>query len=88
MKCRGMATVTDELTRKLTSIFSDALGVAPEAVHPDLGPEDVNGWDSIGYARLITTIEARFEVQLETDEIMEMTSFATIEAVLRKRLRE
>jgi acyl carrier protein len=41
-------------------------------------------WDSMGHMALVAELEARFEIMLETDDIIAMTSYAESIEVLRR----
>ncbi|MGH7793401.1 MAG: acyl carrier protein [Candidatus Binatia bacterium] len=70
---------------KLLSVFCEIFRIRPEKVHPELGPQDIQQWDSIGHMMLVAAIEQTFSIQLDTDEIIEMTSFGTSLAVIEKK---
>lgn len=72
---------------RLVSVFCETFGISSDKVHPDLGPDDLKQWDSIGYVMLVAAIEEAFSIQLDVDEIMEMTSFRATLAVLETKLR-
>jgi acyl carrier protein len=73
------------LEGKLAAVFAGVFGISIEQVHPDLRPEDLPQWDSIGHVTLVVAIEEAFSISLSVDEIMELTSFGvTLEALERR----
>ncbi|GLL02113.1 acyl carrier protein [Dactylosporangium matsuzakiense] len=61
-----------------------------EALRPDVGVEvetlryrDIPQWDSIGHMSLVAAIEDAFRVELETDQVIDMSSFEAAETMLR-----
>ena len=76
-----------EIARKLVGVFSEVFGMAPERVYADLGPEEVEQWDSIGHVALVAAIETTFSISLDSDEVMEITSFRTAVSTLEKKMR-
>lgn len=72
--------------RRLASVFADVLRLPPHRLQPDLGPGDVEGWDSVGHVMLVCAIEEEFSVRLEVDEIMEFTNVRAILSTIERRL--
>jgi acyl carrier protein len=79
-------TLSGNVPTKLASVFSDVFGLPPELVHPDLGPGDVERWDSVGHVMLVAAIEVEFSIQFDVDEIMEFTSFRAILSIIDRKM--
>ena len=45
--------------------------------------QDIPEWDSIGHMSLVVAIEDEFDVQLDTDQVIDMSSFAVAVDMLR-----
>jgi len=73
------------LADRLANIFDDVFGLEKEKFSPDLVPEDVAHWDSIGHMNMVMELEKEFAQQFEVDEIMEMSSTAKIIEILRAK---
>jgi acyl carrier protein len=71
---------------RLAAVFCDVLTVPLDGVHPDLGPAEVERWDSVGHVMLVAAIEQEFSIQFEVDEIMEFTSFGAILSAIEQRM--
>jgi len=69
---------------RLTKCFVEALGVSPGTVTDGLAYNSVKQWDSVGHMALVAAIEAEFDVMLDTDEIIAMSSVAAAEEILRR----
>ncbi len=59
---------------KYSAIFCDALEVENKDL-VGLKYQDVIGWDSIGHMNLISELEEGFDIMLETDDIVDFSSF-------------
>lgn len=46
--------------------------------------QDVESWDSVGHMILISTIEEKFEIMLEPDDIIDFSSFEKGQEILSK----
>jgi acyl carrier protein len=70
--------------QRLIRCFVEALGVAPETVTDGLAYNSIRQWDSVGHMALVAAIEAEFNVMLDTDEIIGLSSVAAAERTLRQ----
>ena len=71
-------------TAKLTAAFSAALVVAEHQIHDDLAYNSIKEWDSTAHMLLIAELENVFNVMLDTDDIIDMSSVAKAKAILGK----
>jgi acyl carrier protein len=69
---------------RLIKCFVEALGVSPETVTDALGYNSIKQWDSVGHMALVAAIEGEFNVMLDTDEIIAMSSVGVAEQILRR----
>jgi acyl carrier protein len=60
---------------KLKKTFEQALGMAPDADFEEAKYGDTEGWDSAAHMALIAEIEGAFDIMLDTDEVIGMSSF-------------
>jgi acyl carrier protein len=67
---------------RLADVFHKAFGLDIGRFSPNLAPEDVPNWDSIGHMNLVMYLEQEFNQRFEVDEIMEMSSPAKITEIL------
>lgn len=63
-------------TQKLQACFRDVLGLAPDVDVTPLAYQQHPSWDSVAHMRLIAAIETAFDIMLETDQILDMSSYA------------
>lgn len=69
---------------KLTQAFCDALGIDKERVTDDLQYNTIKEWDSTAHMVLISELENTFDVMLDTDDIIDMSSVAKAKEILGK----
>jgi acyl carrier protein len=62
------------LADRVAAIFEKAFGIDRSEFRPNLAPEDVLRWDSLGHMTLVMELEDAFGVHFEVDEITEMSS--------------
>lgn len=70
--------------QKLREIFSEALQVNIEVVTNELTYNSITEWDSIAHMTLIAEIDYAFDTMLETDDVLDMSSFAKAKEILAK----
>jgi acyl carrier protein len=69
---------------KLVQVFSEALGIESEVVVDDLQYNTIKQWDSTAHMVLVSELEAAFDVMLDTDDIIDMSSVGKAKAILGK----
>lgn len=68
---------------KYIDAFVASLEVTPEQVL-NLKYQDVPAWDSVGHMGLMAAIEETFNIMLETDDIIDFSSFDKGKEILAK----
>ena len=56
--------------------FVTALGLDEEAIVDSLEYNTIPEWDSIAHMRLIAELEEAFEIMIDTDDVLAMSTFA------------
>lgn len=69
---------------KLTQCFSEALGVASSVITDELTYNSIPEWDSVAHMTLIAALEDAFDIMLDTDDIIDMSSVAKAKEILAK----
>ena len=68
----------------LTDAFSQGLGIDSSLVNDELAYNTIPEWDSTAHMILISELESRFDVMLDTDDIIDMSSVAQAKQILAK----
>ena len=68
---------------KLAKVFADTFGIS-EAETKGLQYQGIEAWDSVGHMTLVAAIEDEFEIQMDTDDIIDMSSFEKAQEILTK----
>lgn len=69
---------------KLKTIFSQTFEIPETQVVDDLAYTSIPLWDSIGHMALIAALDREFDVMLDTEDIIEMSSFKKAKEILTK----
>jgi acyl carrier protein len=73
------------IAERLAILFQTIFQIDGDKFSPDLRPEDLRLWDSVGHMNLVMALEQRFGVRFEADEITEMTSAGRILEILKTK---
>ena len=57
------------------NIFIESLSIKPDAFSEEIKYNDVSEWDSIGHMTLMSALEEGFKITLETDDIIDFSSY-------------
>ena len=68
---------------KYTKAFAEALELN-EAEVPALVYGQSAGWDSVGHMTLVAALEDAFDIMLDMDDIIDLSSFEKGKEILRK----
>jgi acyl carrier protein len=71
-------------TEKLKNCFVESLGIAGEKVKDSLEYNSIAEWDSVAHMRLVAAIESAFDIMLETEDIIDMSSFKKAKEIVSK----
>ena len=70
--------------QKLREIFAEALGIDESLVTDELTYNTIPEWDSIAHMALISEIDDQFDTMLDTDDVLDMSTFAKAKEILAK----
>jgi acyl carrier protein len=62
-------------------IFKECLG-EEEVSH--LSYQDVEAWDSVGHMIIVAALEEKFDIEMDIDDIIDMSSFEVGKEILSK----
>tara|TARA_B100001123_G_C15229339_1_gene994497 strand:+ start:111 stop:353 length:243 start_codon:yes stop_codon:yes gene_type:complete len=70
--------------QKYSEIFKTALNIGADKLTENLKYNDIEEWDSIGHMTLVAALEEEFKISLETDDIIDFSSFKKGIEILKK----
>lgn len=71
-------------TEKLTAAFAEALSIDPSEVVDSLVYHGISEWDSVSHMILISQLEEVFNVSIDTDDVIDISSVAKAKEILTK----
>ena len=69
---------------KYKKAFVESLEISDEKILDNLKYNDIEEWDSIGHMGLISAIEDVFEITVETNDVIDFSSFKKGKEILKK----
>ena len=70
--------------KKYSEIFKNSLNISADKVNGNLKYNEIDEWDSIGHMTLMAALEEEFKISLETDDIVDFSSFKKGIEILKK----
>ena len=64
--------------------FIRSLSLDPKSFNEELKYNEIEEWDSIGHMTLIAEIEEKFKISIDTDDIVDFSSFKKGKEILKK----
>ena len=74
-----MSTIT-----RYSEIFKTALNISDDKLNKNLKYNEIDEWDSIGHMTLVAALEEEYKITLETDDIIDFSSFKKGMEILKK----
>lgn len=72
------------LDQRLKKVFSAALGLAPEVDVTALAYAQHPAWDSVAHMQLVSALESEFDIMLDTDDVIGLSSFGEAARIVQK----
>lgn len=69
---------------QLNGLIAKALLLPEERITDDLAYNSIPEWDSVAHMALVAELEDSYDIMLDTDDIVDMSSVAKIRQILAK----
>jgi acyl carrier protein len=69
---------------KLKEAFVESLSLPPDTMLEELTYRSVPEWDSVAHMQLVANIETCFDIMLEAEDVLDMSSFHKAVEILKK----
>lgn len=71
--------------KKLNKVLGDVFDLKNvNDINDDLGPDEIESWDSLGHVELITSLEEAFDISLDVVDISRMYTVGDIKKIVGK----
>jgi acyl carrier protein len=75
---------TDVAREIAQSVFIDILGLAEPIDWATVRYQEIEAWDSLAHMAIVGELEDRFGIMLDTDDVLDMSSFDKALEILAK----
>jgi len=72
---------------KLKEVFLESLDIKEDKFSSALKYNEIPEWDSIGHMSLVSAIEEKFNITMETDDIIDFSSFKKGQEILETKYK-
>jgi len=69
---------------RLVKVFSESLSIDASSVVDGLQYNSIAEWDSIAHMALVAALESEFDIMMDTDDIIDMSSVQKAKEILAK----
>ncbi|MBU3158677.1 acyl carrier protein [Clostridium frigoris] len=70
---------------KLNKVLRDVFDIKKiEDINDDMGPDEIENWDSLGHVELITNLEEVFDIAINVVDISRMYTIGDIKKTVEK----
>ena len=69
---------------KYNQVFIECFGLDESKLNKDLVYESIPEWDSVGHMGMIAGLEDAFEIEMDTDDIIDFSSYSKGIEILKK----
>ena len=73
---------------RVKNVFIECLGVLADVVTDELEYASIPQWDSIAHMTVIVGLEDEFDIMIETDDVIDMSSVSKAYEIVTKYLEE
>ena len=73
-----------DATDKLKQAFREVFDLPPQADFEALRYRAIPQWDSVAHMQLVGALESTFDIMLEAQDILDLSSFSKAKEILRK----
>jgi acyl carrier protein len=70
--------------KKYLEIFKTSLNVSEDKINENIEYNEIEEWDSIAHMTLVAALEEEFKITMETDDIIDFSSFKKGIEILKK----
>ena len=79
--------MTQDIYDELTPIFREVFEDDTIVLKADMTAADVERWDSLGYVRLIVSIEEGFGIKFSTPEFTDIKNVGALVQLIKKKMK-
>lgn len=71
---------------KVKSVFMTTFNIDEDVINDELKYSKIPQWDSVAHMSLIVALEDEFDIMIDTDDVIDMSSFKKAKEIVAKYL--
>lgn len=71
---------------RIKKIFCETLGVSDSEVNDDTAYNSLEPWDSLKHLEIVSNLEEEFNINIDTDDVIDMSNFKKVKEIIKKYL--
>jgi acyl carrier protein len=60
---------------KYKNVFTESFSIEESQLNEDMEYNSIEAWDSVGHMGMIATLEETFDIEMDTDDIIDFSSY-------------
>lgn len=73
------------MSDNIDALIAETLKIRTDEVSEDLEYGSIEGWDSLSHVNLMLKLEATYDVEIDEDAMVELTTVRAIKEFIRER---
>lgn len=65
-------------------IFAEFFEIPEEDIHDDIKYQEIEKWDSLNHLNFVSKLEEKYDIELDMDDIIDMSSVKKMKEILQK----
>jgi acyl carrier protein len=78
----------DDVLPRVQKSSNAAFDIDPQLITLDTIPSDISAWDSMGHVTLASSLEQKFQITFDVDELMGMENVDEIVRIVSEKVSE
>ena len=74
------------MKERIRNVFASCLGVPEDVITDDLEYATIPQWDSVAHMTVIVGLEDEFDIMIETDDVIDMSTVTKAYEIVEKYL--
>lgn len=76
--------ILSDSEQKLRRAFASAFNMSEESIGETMQYASSPGWDSVAHMALVATLDSTFDIMLDTDDVLDLSSYGKAREILQK----
>ena len=78
--------MSNEIENRVRKVFVETFSIEPSIVVDTLAYSSIPQWDSVAHMGLIVNLEDEFDIMIDTDDVIDMSSFAKAVEIINNNI--